>query len=114
VASYYEDEERYDKIRLILEIGSLHEREAASRNEKEEIKKQLHDYMVLLGEEGARWATNVLGVAILGIEVCFSHPRRNKQTGLITFTNPSKWYNLYDGIFVKEIDRVVEMCKQDG
>jgi hypothetical protein len=67
--------------------------------------------MVLLGEEGARWATNVLGVAILGTEVCFSRPRRSKN-GLIMFTNASKWYDLYDGTFVKEINKLAEMCKQ--
>jgi len=115
VASYYEDEEKYDKICLIVEIGSIHKREVASRNAKEETKKQLHDYMILLGEEGARWATNVLGVAILGTEVCFSHPRRIRDAGLIVFTNPSKWYNSYDGTFVKEINnlKVAEMCRQD-
>jgi len=112
VASYYEDEEKHDKIRLILEIGSLQQREAASQNAKNEIQKQLYDYMVLLGDEGERWATNVLGVAILGTEVCFSRPRRNRQNGW-TFTNASKWYNLYDGIFVKEIDKVAEMCRKD-
>jgi hypothetical protein len=113
VASYYEDEEKHDKIRLILEIGSLQKREAASQNAKNEIQKQLHDYMVLLGDEGERWATSVLGMAILGTEVCFSRPRRSKQNGWITFTNASKWYNLYDGTFVKEIDKVAEMCRKD-
>ena len=113
VASYYENEEEYDKIRLILEIGSLHKRESASQNMKDDIQKQLHDYMVLLGDEGGRWATNVLGVAILGTEVCFSRPRRKGQHGLITFTNASKWYDLYDGTFVKEINKVAEMCKDD-
>jgi len=113
VASYYEEEEKHDKIRLILEIGSLQKREAASQNAKNEIQKQLHDYMVLLGDEGERWATNVLGVAILGTEVCFSRPRMSKQNGWITFTNASKWYNLYDGTFVKEIDNVAEMCRKD-
>ena len=69
--------------------------------------------MVLLGDEGERWATNVLGVAILGTEVCFSRPRWSRQNGWVTFTNASKWYNLYDGTFVKEIDKVAEMCRKD-
>jgi len=46
-------------------------------------------------------------------EVCFSHPRSIRDTGLIVFTHPSKWYNLYDGTFVKEINKVAEMCRQD-
>jgi hypothetical protein len=113
VTSYYDDEEKYDKIRLIVGIGSLHKREAASQKVKDEIQKQLHDYMAMLGEEGARWATTVLGVAILGTEVCFSRPRRIKEDGSITFTKPLKWYDLYDGTFVKEINKVAMMCKQD-
>lgn len=113
VASYYENDEKYDKIRLIVEIGSLQKREEPSQNVKREIQKQLHEYMVLLGEEDARWATNVLGVAILGTEVCFSRPRKRKEDGSIIFTVPSKWHSLYDGTFVKEINRVAKMCKDD-
>jgi hypothetical protein len=114
VTSYYDDEEKNDKIRLIVEIGSLHKREeAASQKVKDEIQKQLHDYMTMLGEEGVRWATTVLGIAILGTEVCFSRPRRIKEDGSIMFTKPSKWYDLYDGIFVKEINKVAMMCKQE-
>jgi len=79
---------------------------------KDEIQKQLYDYMNMLGEEGARWATSVLGVAILGTDVCFSRPRR--ADGAITFTKASKWYDLYDGTFVREINRVALMCKQDN
>ena len=81
---------------------------------KSTIQKQLHDYMSLLGEEGARWTTSVLGVAILGTEVCFSRPRRTKEDGTIIFTKPLKWYSLYDGTFVKEINRVAIMCKEDN
>jgi len=58
-------------------------------------------------------ATTALGVAILGTEVCFSRPHRNKEDGSIMFTKPSKWYDLYDGTFVKEIDRVATMYKED-
>ncbi|KIL68280.1 hypothetical protein M378DRAFT_196726 [Amanita muscaria Koide BX008] len=114
VASYYDDNEKYDKIRLIVEIGSLHKREAASNNVKKEIQKQLHEYMVLLGDEGARWATNVLGVAILGTEVCFSRPRKRKEDGSIMFTMPSKWHSLYDDTFVKEINKVAKMLEDDA
>ena len=111
VTSYYDDE-KYDKIRLIVEIGSLQKREAASKRVKDEVQKQIHDYVAMLGEEGARWATTVLGVAILGTEVCFSRPRRLKD-GIITFTKPLKWYDLYDGTFVNEINKVAKMCEQD-
>jgi hypothetical protein len=107
------EEEKHDKIRLILEIGSLQKTEATLQNAKNKIQKQLYDYMVFLGDEGERWATNVLGVAILGTEVCFSHPRRSKHNGWVTFTNASKWYNSYNGTFIKEIDKVAEMCRQD-
>ena len=111
--SYYEGiEEKHDKIRLIVEIGSLHKREAPSQNVKKEIQKQLYEYMILLGEEGARWAKNVLGVAILGTEVCFSRPRRGKDQS-VSFTQPGKWYSLYDGTFVKEINKVARMCEDD-
>lgn len=112
MASYYEGEENHDKIRLILEIGSLHKGVAASQNAKDEVRKQLYDYMVMLGADGGRWATNVLGIAILGTEVCFSRPRRNKD-GSTIFTQALKWYDLYDGTFVKEIDKVAEMCRKD-
>ena len=111
MASYY-NEEKHDKIRLIFEIGSLHKGEAASQTAKEEITLQLYNYMALLGNEGARWAATVLGVALLGTEVCFCRPRRKKD-GSIRFTRPSKWYNLYDGKFVKEINRVAMMCNEN-
>lgn len=35
------------------------------------------------------------------------------ENGWVTFTNASKWHNLYDGTFVKEIDKVAEMCRKD-
>lgn len=92
VTSYYDDE-KYDKIQLIVEISSLQKREAALKRVKDEVQKQMHDYMAMLGEEGVRWATTMLGVTILGTEVCFSHPRRLKD-GIITFTKPLKWYDL--------------------
>jgi hypothetical protein len=112
VASYYDDD-KYDKIRLIVEIGSLHKKEAASEHMKKEIQKQLHDYMVLLGAEGARWADKVLGVAILGTEVCFSRPLKREGRPLI-FTKPLKWYSLYDGTFVNEINKLAEVCENDN
>ena len=113
MASYYEDEDEHDKIRLIVEIGSLHKREAPSqKNAKKEIQKQLYEYMILLGEEGVRWANNVLGVAILGTEVCFSRPRKGRD-GSMSFTQPGKWNTLYDGTFAKEIDKLAKMCEED-
>ena len=112
VTSYYDDEEKHDKIRLIVEIGSLHGR-TASQKVKEEFQKRLYDYMAMLGEEGARWATTALGVAVLGSEVCFSRPRRKKEDGSIKFTVPSKWHDLYDGTFVKEIDRVATTMRKE-
>jgi hypothetical protein len=39
---------------------------------KEEVKKQLYDYMAMLGKKGTQWMKSVLGVGILGTEVCFS------------------------------------------
>ncbi len=113
MTSYYDDDEKYDKIRLVVEIGSLHKREAASQTVKDEIQKQLHDYMTMLGSEGARWEGTALGVAILGTEVCFSPPRRKKEAGSTMFTKPVKWYNLYDGTFVQEINRVAMMCEEN-
>lgn len=112
MASYFDDGESHDKIRMIVEIGSLHNKEKASQAVKEETRTQLHNYMEMLGEDGGRWARTALGVAILGTEVCFSRPRR-KKNGSITFTRPLKWYDLYDGTFVKEINKVVRMCKED-
>lgn len=112
VASYYEDEEKHDKIRVILEIGSLHEREVASEITKREIQKQLYDYMVLLGDEGGRWGTNALGVGILGTEVCFSRSRK-QNNGHFVFSHTSKWSNLYDGTFVKEMNKMAKMCRED-
>ena len=38
-----------------------------------------HHNAILLGEEGVRWANNLLGVAILGTEVCFSRPRKGRD-----------------------------------
>jgi hypothetical protein len=111
VASYYPEGRNHDKIRLIVEIGSLHDRQVPSQNSRDQIAIQLHKYMTLLGDEGARWADTVLGVAILGTEVCFSRPRR-MATGLV-FTKPGKWYDLYDGTFVKEIDKVAMACKRE-
>ena len=70
MASYYEDKEKHDKIYFIVEIGSPQIKEAALDMAKKSIQIQLNEYMVLLGSEGERWATNVLGVAILGTEVC--------------------------------------------
>ena len=57
MTSYYDDDEKYDKIRLVVEIGSLHKREAASQTMKDEIQKQLHDYMTM------RWEGTALGMA---------------------------------------------------
>ena len=113
MASYYEDNKKYDKICVILEIGFLQKTQPTSWNTKNKIQKQLHNYMVFLGNEGERWATNVLGVAILGTEMCLSRPCRH-QNMWVTFTNASKWYDLYDGTFVKEIDRIAEMCRKDN
>ena|SRR5258707_7329911 len=100
--------EKYDKIRLIVEIGSLHKREAASQTVKDEIQRQLHDYMAMLGSKEA----TALGV-VLGTEVCFSRPRRKKEVGSIMFTRPLKWYNLYDGTFVQEINKMAMMCREN-
>jgi hypothetical protein len=72
VATYEDQEKEYDKICLIVEIGSLYKKEPASQMRKEEVKKQLYDYMAMLGKEGTQWMKSVLGVGILGTEVCFS------------------------------------------
>ena len=53
----------------------------------------------------------MLGVAILGTEVCFSQPHKGEHGHI--FTNASKWYDLYDGTIVREIDEVAEMCRKD-
>ncbi|TFY75639.1 hypothetical protein EWM64_g8372 [Hericium alpestre] len=109
VVNYYDDD--YDKVRLVMEIGSLQKREPASDRVKSEVEQQLHNYMALLGAEGARWSENTLGVAVLGTEVWFSKPRR-LGTGLL-FTRGMKWYSLYDEIFVKEIDRIARLLAKD-
>lgn len=113
MTSYYTDTGKFDKIRIVVEIGSLQDREPASMTMKNEVIKQLHDYMSLLGNEGAsgRWDETVLGVAILGTEVSFSRPRKKKNT--YRFTNPGKWYGLYDDKFVNEINRVADICRKD-
>jgi hypothetical protein len=113
VTSYYDDEEKYDKIRLVVKIGSLHSKtRAPSEHVKNEIQKQLHEYMALLGDEGVRWETTALGVIILGTEVSFSRLHR-REDGSIMFTKPSKWYDLYDGMFVREINRVAATWNED-
>ncbi|KZP03020.1 hypothetical protein FIBSPDRAFT_905331 [Athelia psychrophila] len=112
VVSYYGEKEKHDKIRIILEIGSLHNKGPASEIAKQEIQMQLYGYMDLLGEEGegGRWDTNALGVGILGTEVCFSRARKlgAKHVG---FTYGSKWATLYDGTFVQEMNDMAPLFK---
>lgn len=105
--SFYSDPEKHDKIRLVVEIGSLHNRQPASKAAKIDIQKQLHGYMDLLGQEGERWDTTVLGLAILGTEVCFSRPMKfkNKQIG---FTYNGQWDSLYGDRFVREMNRIAK------
>ena len=74
--------------------------------------------MVLLGNEGERWESGVVGVALLGTEVCFSHPRHKQMkdsTEYITsFSKTSVWYSLYDPKFVKEMNKVYDICTADS
>ena len=64
--------------------------------------------MVLVDEK--RWDKDILGVAILGIEFCYIHP---SQGGRFTTSGFSKWHNLYDGVFVEQIDWMVKVCNAD-
>lgn len=101
-----------DRIRLVVEIGSLHTRSPASVMRKAEISKQLYNYMVMLGDDGDRWAGDVLGVGIAGTEVCYSRPYVMLSTN-IGFTQALVWSSLYDDTFVKEMDRVARLCRED-
>ena len=107
MVNFDDDGEKSDKIFLVVEVASLHTRKQPTQRAKAEVAKQLHDYMVMLGEEGARWENEVHGVGILGTEVCFSYPRR--RNGVITFTKPSKWHDLYDGTFWREMNKLAEI-----
>ncbi|TFY73207.1 hypothetical protein EWM64_g10805 [Hericium alpestre] len=109
VVNYYDDD--HDKVRLVMEIGSLQKKEPASDSAKHDVEMQLQNYMSLLGDEGARWSENTLGVAVLGNEVWFTKPRR-LNTGL-KFTRGRKWHSLYDEIFVKELERIARLSARD-
>ncbi|KZP26439.1 hypothetical protein FIBSPDRAFT_887237 [Athelia psychrophila] len=109
VVSY--DEGKYDRIRMIIEIGSLQETTAIpSKITKKELQKQLHSYMLLLGDEGGRWGTYVLGVGVLGTEVFYIRSRM--QSGKMGFNQNGSWTSLYDDAFVKEMEKVALLCSQ--
>jgi hypothetical protein len=103
VVSYYRD--KPDKIRVVMEIGSVHDRAGATERHKEKVQKQLQEYMVLLGEEGGRWAKPAIGVALVGTEVSFSRRRENK-TGGKQWTKPTRWYSIYSQTFVDEMNKI--------
>ena len=42
-------------------------------------------------------------------KVCFSHPQKKSETH--PFIRHIKWYDLYNGTFVKEINKVALICK---
>lgn len=110
--SYYEDPEKFDKVRVVMEIASLYDTPAASKARKGEIVKQLYGYMLLLGDEGRRWDKDVLGVGVVGTEVCFIRPVRVKNMN-VGFTYGSEWCNLFDGQFVAQINRMAQICSED-
>ena len=110
VTTFHPD--RPDRIKLLIKIGSIQGQQPTS-SKKSGIVVQLQKYMVLLGEDGERWGSDVLGMAILGTEVAFSRPRRNK-TGAVSFTNPKTWYSLYSPTFVSEMNRVAQWFKDDN
>lgn len=111
VVSYYGEEGKHDKIRIILEIGSLQDNtKAPSDTAKREIEKQLYGYMDLLGKEGegGRWDKKALGVAMLGTEVCFSraYPLDSVRE---SYSHSSSWVSLYGPRFVAEMDRMAPL-----
>ena len=102
-----------DRIKLLIEIGSIQSQQPTSSSKKTDIVVQLQKYMVLLGEDSECWASDVLGMAILGTEVAFSWPQQNKN-GTVHFTNPKTWYSLYSPTFFSEMNRVAQWFKDDN
>jgi hypothetical protein len=110
VVNYYIDG-RPDKIRLVMEVGSLRGK-AASEQQKEAIIQQLRTYMVMMGREGAWWERLVIGVALLGTEVAFSRPLQ-VENGETKWTNLTKWYSIYSQKFTDEMNKIAKVIEED-
>lgn len=128
IASYYRKNAAgvipNDKIRVIVEVGSLgqnkpkgegqevEEKKVGTEEEKKHVAKQLHDYCTLIGrEEDARFHEGAFGFGLIGTEVCFVSVKRKR--GVVHWTNPGTWYSLYGAEFLSRLNRMADLVAQD-
>ncbi|KAF8970971.1 hypothetical protein BDZ97DRAFT_1914421 [Flammula alnicola] len=99
---YGEDE---DVIRLVVEVGSLgRDLRPPSKEDKDNVVKQLNRYLLVMGKMGFRWADKAVGMCIIGTEVAIVKSKSNGQ-----FQKTVTWDSLYSAKFTDTIRQLAAM-----